>query len=79
MIDFGLAYNSNLVEDKAVDLYVLERALGATHPDAGRRFELILAAYAATMGAKYWPKIEARLADGELHAEYMLVDYLTKP
>lgn len=32
LIDFGLAYGSNLVEDKAVDLYVLERALTSTHP-----------------------------------------------
>ena len=33
-IDFGLSYISNLPEDKAVDLYVLERAISSTHPDA---------------------------------------------
>ncbi|KAJ1567444.1 TP53 regulating kinase, partial [Nowakowskiella sp. JEL0078] len=33
LIDFGLSYTSNLAEDKAVDLYVLERALSSTHPD----------------------------------------------
>ncbi len=31
MIDFGLSYNSNIPEDKAVDLYVLERAFLSTH------------------------------------------------
>jgi TP53 regulating kinase-like protein len=34
LIDFGLSFMSNSVEDKAVDLYVLERALLATHPGA---------------------------------------------
>lgn len=31
LIDFGLAGQSSSVEDKAVDLYVLERAIKATH------------------------------------------------
>ncbi len=32
VIDFGLSYISQMIEDKAVDLYVLERALLSTHP-----------------------------------------------
>lgn len=32
VIDFGLSFVSSLVEDKAVDLYVLERAFASTHP-----------------------------------------------
>ncbi|KAK9467845.1 hypothetical protein V1512DRAFT_205425 [Lipomyces arxii] len=32
IIDFGLAQQSSLPEDKAVDLYVLERAFLSTHP-----------------------------------------------
>lgn len=32
MIDFGLSYVSNNPEDMAVDLYVLERAIGSAHP-----------------------------------------------
>ena len=31
LIDFGLSFNSALAEDKAVDLYVLERALLSLH------------------------------------------------
>lgn len=33
-IDFGLSYSDSLtIEDKAVDLYVLERSLEVTHPN----------------------------------------------
>lgn len=32
LIDFGLAVQSTQDEDRAVDLYVLERAFGSTHP-----------------------------------------------
>lgn len=34
MIDFGLSFTSKMVEDKAVDLYVLERAFISTHPNS---------------------------------------------
>ncbi|KAJ7281839.1 hypothetical protein C8J57DRAFT_1433606 [Mycena rebaudengoi] len=34
LIDFGLSFHSALIEDKAVDLYVLERAFSSTHPDS---------------------------------------------
>lgn len=33
-IDFGLGYTKPLAEDKAVDLYVLERAFVSTHPNS---------------------------------------------
>jgi len=32
-IDFGLSFFSEKIEDKAVDLYLLERAIGSTHYD----------------------------------------------
>lgn len=35
-IDFGLSYGSTMAEDKAVDLYVLERAFSSTHPATER-------------------------------------------
>lgn len=34
LIDFGLGMTQATVEDKAVDLYVLERAFISTHPDS---------------------------------------------
>jgi TP53 regulating kinase-like protein len=33
LIDFGLCYGSNSAEDLAVDLHVLEKAIGSAHPD----------------------------------------------
>lgn len=45
VIDFGLSSHSTLPEDRGVDLYVLERALGAAHADAGPLFEPVEASY----------------------------------
>ncbi|KAJ3387655.1 TP53 regulating kinase [Lobulomyces angularis] len=45
IIDFGLSQISNLAEEKAVDLYVLERSFNSTHPDSDELFELILKSY----------------------------------
>ena len=45
LIDFGLAGQSIQDEDKAVDLYVLERAFGSTHPEAEGLFREVLQAY----------------------------------
>lgn len=45
LIDFGLATQTVQEEDKAVDLYVLERAFGSTHPEAEEGFKEVLRAY----------------------------------
>lgn len=48
LIDFGLAKNTTSAEERAVDLYVLERALQSTHPTLPESFwETVLVAYAA--------------------------------
>lgn len=53
LIDFGLASQSTADEDRAVDLYVLERAFGSTHPSAEALFEEVLRAYGESYkGAK---------------------------
>ena len=53
MIDFGLGGGAATVEEKAVDLYVLERALLSTHPGTEALFEVLRAEYArvSTKGA----------------------------
>lgn len=48
LIDFGLTSASIADEDKAVDLYVLERAFSATHPAAEPLFQEVLRAYGET-------------------------------
>ncbi|KAL4796272.1 kinase-like domain-containing protein [Aspergillus venezuelensis] len=45
LIDFGLASQSVADEDRAVDLYVLERAFGSSHPRTERFFEEVLVGY----------------------------------
>ena len=45
LIDFGLASQSTQDEDRAVDLYVLERAFGSTHPKAEGLFKELSNAY----------------------------------
>ncbi|EIE22357.1 kinase-like protein [Coccomyxa subellipsoidea C-169] len=45
LIDFGLSSNTTLPEDKAVDLYVLERAFTSAHAASGNLFKDILASY----------------------------------
>lgn len=45
LIDFGLASQSSADEDRAVDLYVLERAFGSTHPRAESVLGEMLTAY----------------------------------
>lgn len=53
LIDFGLAAQTCQDEDRAVDLYVLERAFGSTHPRAEGLFREVLRAYGESYkGAK---------------------------
>lgn len=56
--DFGLSYFSNEMEDKAVDLYVLERAIMSAHADLKNAFQMILDAYqeATKLWSRVYPK-----------------------
>ncbi|KAJ5106003.1 Lipopolysaccharide kinase [Penicillium alfredii] len=45
LIDFGLASQSVQDEDRAVDLYVLERAIGSTHPRSEPFFDALVQGY----------------------------------
>ena len=60
MIDFGLASSKAIVEDKAVDLYVLERAFLSTHPNTEHLVQEILQSYrfAASKGTVVLTKLE---------------------
>lgn len=62
MIDFGLAMQSVQEEERAVDLYVLERAFGSTHPREEGLFFVVLEGYLG--GAGKWGKgVLRRLED----------------
>ncbi|TRY97781.1 hypothetical protein DNTS_008278 [Danionella cerebrum] len=45
LIDFGLSFISALPEDKAVDLYVLEKAFLSSHPKTEAVFQTLLKSY----------------------------------
>ncbi|XP_031253065.1 EKC/KEOPS complex subunit TP53RK [Pistacia vera] len=60
LIDFGLSFTSTLPEDKAVDLYVLERALVSMHSSCGNVMDRIIAAYRKS--SKQWSSTMNKLA-----------------
>jgi len=64
MIDFGLSYVTQMHEDFAVDLYVLERAILSTHPNAKKIFKALLHGYEYT--AKKGKNILSKLAQVRL-------------
>jgi TP53 regulating kinase-like protein len=64
MIDFGLSFFSSIYEDKAVDLYVLERAFTSAHAGTGETlFAACLEAYRKS--SRYWISTLNRFADGK--------------
>jgi TP53 regulating kinase and related kinases len=64
LIDFGLATQTVQDEERAVDLYVLERAFTATHPAAEELFQEAMKVYGESYkGAK---NVLKRLADVRL-------------
>lgn len=62
LIDFGLAMQSVQEEERAVDLYVLERAFGSTHPREEALFPLLLEGYVRVAG-KWGKGVMRRLED----------------
>ncbi|XVF21727.1 hypothetical protein REPUB_Repub12eG0115100 [Reevesia pubescens] len=64
LIAFGLSFTSTLPEDKAVDLYVLERALNSMHSSCGNVMDRILAAYKKS--SKQWSSTFNKLAQVRL-------------
>ncbi|KXL51248.1 MAG: hypothetical protein FE78DRAFT_136212, partial [Acidomyces sp. 'richmondensis'] len=63
LIDFGLAMQSSSDEDRAVDLYVLERAFGSTHPQEEGMFGEVLDGYVVGMGEKAGKAVLRRLEE----------------
>lgn len=66
LIDFGLSSNSTTAEDKAVDLYVLERAFLSTHPDSKHLFDKVLQSYGEHVELLWkhgeWRKVQTQQA-----------------
>jgi len=63
LIDFGLVRESTSAEERAVDLYVLERAVGSAHPRLVHPEQALLAGYMKAIDA-----IKGKLTMDRLHA-----------
>lgn len=69
LIDFGLSYFSTLPEDRAVDLYVLERAFTSAHAAAGEAlFEELLDAYRHV--SRNWSSTFNKLSEGKAPRDF---------
>lgn len=68
LIDFGLSSYSGLAEDKAVDIYVLERAIQSTHSEYADKYnEWLLDGYEkAYQGSKKYREVIGRLEEVRL-------------
>eukprot|EP00501_MAST-03F_sp_TOSAG23-6_P001705 GSMAST32.ASY1.ANO1.1778.1 assembled CDS len=61
LIDFGLGSNKTNAEDRAVDLYVLERAFASTHPNSKELFAEVMKSYETEASEKHWKSTKSRL------------------
>ncbi|HVY01215.1 MAG TPA: KEOPS complex kinase/ATPase Bud32 [Candidatus Nanoarchaeia archaeon] len=70
-IDFGLGYESDSIEDKAVDLHVLKEALNAKHPAISQSFfKSILYSYKSKDSVKVLERFDIVEKRGRYKAQY---------
>ncbi len=72
LIDFGLAAFSRSLEERAVDLHLLLRALESTHPSLAQKlFESFLQGYAAVAGEDMVSRLKERLEDIRMRGRFV--------
>ena len=77
IIDFGLSFMSDRVEDRAEDMHLLKQALisSSSSPTvASRDFELVLGGYATEAGAANTKLIRKQISEIERRGRYARVD-----
>ena len=76
LIDFGLSFVSDRIEDRAEDLHLLKQALKSTEPlkKAKLEFEAALKGYGEIAGGKLTKSIRQQIAKIELRGRYAQVD-----
>ena len=73
-IDFGLAFSSHRLEDKAVDLHLLRQVLKSAHTDkADEAFDSILNGYEEIVGSKATKQLMAQIKEIERRGRYARV------
>lgn len=72
VIDFGLSDFSSGVEDRAVDVHLLRRAVLSTHPSHAARFmELFMEGYSEVAGEAEAERVARRADEIELRGRYV--------
>lgn len=72
LIDFGLGYNSTSIEDKAVDLHLMKRALESTHYKfADEMFRQILKGYREEVGSELTKEVYDRIKSIRKRGRYL--------
>lgn len=76
LIDFGLSFYSDRLEDKAEDLHLLKQALRSTEPDrrALLMFGYAMEGYCEIVGGKNEGQVKRQIAKIELRGRYAQVD-----
>lgn len=71
LLDFGLAYRSDSLEDHGVDLYLLNRTLSSYHHEFARQGrEAVLRGYAAERSLQHTKKITTKMREIERRGRY---------
>jgi TP53 regulating kinase and related kinases len=76
LIDFGLSFISDRIEDRAEDLHLLKQSLKSSNPSsiASKEYDQILKGYAAIVGNAFSNRILKQIAEIELRGRYARVD-----
>ena len=68
LIDFGLSQPSAELEDRGVDLHLVERTFESSHPERPELLDAVLAGYGETFGD--WKTVFARVEDIKARGRY---------
>ena len=74
IIDFGLSFISDRLEDKAEDLHLLKQSIRSSEKVASRRFGDVLSGYESTCGKDEIVRITKQIAEIERRGRYARVD-----
>jgi len=74
LIDFGLAFSSNDLEDKAVDLHLMKQVLSSQHYEIFEKsFEFLLEGYESIVGKEKMSSIMRKIKEIEQRGRYARV------
>ncbi len=74
LIDFGLSFYSERIEDKAVDIRLIKEILSSAHaPIFNKAFDLFIKGYESVVGSSFTSKILKKVSEIEKRGRYARV------